>query len=195
MHATDATSSRSIPLEEHATAAFVSNPAKGPTFAERREAALVERYGRWLAEHGQAATRNEIRLASQPRPLYTDLFNEHARELVEAKGTATRNQVRLGLGQVLDYARYVEHERLAVLLPVRPAEDLVELLTAYVSAVPFGTTCVDLQRLRASIQSSYGGRWRLSLHELLRAAWGAGRPRRPGDPDCAWFGQCGGDRA
>lgn len=141
MHATDATSSRSIPLEEHATAAFVSNPAKGPTFAERREAALVERYGRWLAEHGQAATRNEIRLASQPRPLYTDLFNEHTRELVEAKGTATRNQVRLGLGQVLDYARYVEHERLAVLLPVRPAEDLVELLTAYVPEL-----CLSVRR-------------------------------------------------
>ena len=36
--------------------------------------------------------------------------------------------VRLALGQVLDYGRYVDQSRLAVLLPEAPAADLVELL-------------------------------------------------------------------
>lgn len=57
-----------------------------------------------------------------------------------------------------------------------------------------GRAKFDLQRLRASIQSSNGGRWRLSLHELLRAAWGWKASATRG-PDCAWFEQCGGDRA
>jgi hypothetical protein len=46
----------------------------------------------------------------------------------EAKGSADRMSVRLSLGQVLDYGRYVEGSRLAVLLPEAPAADLVELL-------------------------------------------------------------------
>jgi hypothetical protein len=39
--------------------------------------------------------------------------------------------VRLALGQVLDYGRYIEGSRLAVLLPEAPAADLVELLELY----------------------------------------------------------------
>lgn len=36
--------------------------------------------------------------------------------------------VRLALGQILDYGRYVEGSRLAVLLPDAPTDDLVGLL-------------------------------------------------------------------
>ena len=39
--------------------------------------------------------------------------------------------VRLALGQVLDYGRYVQGVELAVLLPGMPAADLVELLKSY----------------------------------------------------------------
>ncbi|MCV6970053.1 hypothetical protein [Mycobacterium bohemicum] len=39
--------------------------------------------------------------------------------------------VRLALGQVLDYGRYVDDSRLAILLPGPPAADLVELLEGY----------------------------------------------------------------
>jgi hypothetical protein len=49
----------------------------------------------------------------------------------EAKGSAERLSVRLALGQVFDYGRYVEGSRLAVLLPEAPAADLVELLEAH----------------------------------------------------------------
>ena len=50
--------------------------------------------------------------------------------LYEAKGSAERMSIRLALGQVLDYGRYVEGSRLAILLPEAPAADLVELLEA-----------------------------------------------------------------
>jgi hypothetical protein len=51
--------------------------------------------------------------------------------LYEAKGTVERMSVRLALGQVLDYGRYVQGVELAVLLPGMPAADLVELLKSY----------------------------------------------------------------
>jgi hypothetical protein len=60
--------------------------------------------------------------------LYADLYDQTDKELIEAKGTATRVDVRLALGQVLDYARFVDHARLAVLLPEHPGADLVSLL-------------------------------------------------------------------
>ena len=39
--------------------------------------------------------------------------------------------VRLALGQVLDYGRFVSGSRLAVLLPETPPADLVELLETH----------------------------------------------------------------
>ena len=39
--------------------------------------------------------------------------------------------VRLALGQVLDYGRYVKHCALAVLLPNPPDADLIELLESH----------------------------------------------------------------
>lgn len=121
--------SRTVPLETHLTETFIANPASGQTNCERREAALVGRYGDWLTKRGHSAVRNEIFLPGQTRALYTDVYDETAGELIEAKGSATRENVRLALGQVLDYARYVEHQGLGVLLPVRPADDLVQLLS------------------------------------------------------------------
>jgi len=125
-----------VPLEQNKAETFTANPAKGQTEAERREAALADRYAAWLDQHGQRAERQRIRLPGARRALYTDLFNTSTREVVEAKGLANRDHVRLALGQVLDYARYIAHERRAVLLPVRPAEDLVDLLVSH------GISCI-----------------------------------------------------
>src|SRR5262249_41140127 len=99
---------RVVPLERHKSETFIANPAKGPTEAERREAALVERYVHWLTLHGQESEGREISLPERPRQLRIDLFNRTTRELIEAKGTATRDNVRLALGQILDYARYIQ---------------------------------------------------------------------------------------
>jgi hypothetical protein len=125
-----------VPLEQNMTETFVANPATGRTDAERREAALVERYATWLRNRGHEAARQCIRLPGASRALYTDLFDLTMSEVVEAKGSASRDHVRLALGQILDYARYVAHQRRSVLLPVRPAEDLIELLGSH------GVSCI-----------------------------------------------------
>ncbi len=60
--------------------------------------------------------------------LYSDLADTGAGVLYEAKGSSERMSVRLALGQVLDYGRFIDDAQLAVLLPEPPAADLVELL-------------------------------------------------------------------
>jgi hypothetical protein len=103
--------------------------------AVRREAALVRRYAQWLSADGHDTCRQQIRLPDGTS-LYTDLFDRSADELVEAKADSDRNSVREGLGQVLDYGRFVDHSTKALLLPGRPADDLLDLLQNYgVSAI------------------------------------------------------------
>ncbi|MEV4647670.1 hypothetical protein [Saccharopolyspora sp. NPDC049357] len=81
--------------------------------------------------------------------LNVDLFDEKLRELIEAKSNVSRHSLRYALGQVQDYARHVNHEQLAVLVPKKPPVDLVDLLNSY------GITCIyevssgDFERIEA----------------------------------------------
>jgi hypothetical protein len=60
------------------------------------------------------------------------VYDETAGILYEAKSEATRNHVRLGLGQILDYKRYVPDALgFSLLLPAAPHSDLLELLALY----------------------------------------------------------------
>ena len=59
--------------------------------------------------------------------------------------------MRLALGQLLDYGRYVDSSRLAVLLLEPPAADMVELLETYGVGCVVETTpndFVDMTSLR-----------------------------------------------
>ena len=62
--------------------------------------------------------------------MLTDIFDATSQELYEAKGSASRPNVRLALGQLLDYKRHipVATMEISVLLPHKPAPDLVALL-------------------------------------------------------------------
>jgi hypothetical protein len=126
--AVDKPSVRDVPIEAFIAETFYSAPRREPTISERREANLVQRYITWLLEGGSIVTRKEIRLPDLGHALYTDLFDGSRAELVEAKSSASRNHIRLALGQVLDYARHVEHRSRAVLLPSDPGDDLTSLL-------------------------------------------------------------------
>ncbi len=119
-----------VPLEANDVEAYAVSHPDEPTSAVRREAALVRDYAQWLGQQGRAARRHRIRLPDG-RSLYTDCFDESTGEVLEAKGSAARTFVRAGLGQILDYGRYVTHERRALLLPSLPAGDLIELLSTY----------------------------------------------------------------
>ncbi|MEV4731174.1 hypothetical protein [Saccharopolyspora sp. NPDC049426] len=110
---------------------FVSATAEGQREAKRREAQLVEEYETWLVEQGHEVAGGQIERSGGRSSLHPDLYDVDADELVEAKATASRPDVRLALGQILDYARYAPEKRLAVLTPVRPEGDMVELLLSY----------------------------------------------------------------
>ncbi|MEV6285532.1 hypothetical protein [Kribbella sp. NPDC051770] len=98
--------------------------------AERRESQLVKDYRAWLVARGHEVKRWRIRPPGELRTLYTDLYDVTANELFEAKGTVTRNAVRLAIGQLLDYCRHVPNDdtQLTVLLPSRPSDDLIDLI-------------------------------------------------------------------
>jgi len=91
-----------------------------------KEAQLVSRFQTFLESHGHTVERYRIRTPAGV--LYTDLADTSNAVLYEAKADADRMSVRLALGQVLDYGRYVQGTKLAVLLPGRPSADLIELL-------------------------------------------------------------------
>ncbi len=122
-----------LPLEALDVDNYERQRPQEPREAVRREAALVRRYAEWLSVNGRDSCRQQIRLPDGTS-LYTDLFDVATDELIEAKADAERGSVRAGLGQVLDYGR-VDHSTKALLLPSRPAEDLLELLHDYGVAV------------------------------------------------------------
>lgn len=120
-----------VPTEANLTSTFTLLPSDEPVEYQRREAALVGRYMAWLDGLGQGYGRKRITIPDQAGRLFTDLHNRDTDEMIEAKATSSRQSVRAGLGQLLDYARYVPHARKALLLPARPRPDLLELLEAY----------------------------------------------------------------
>lgn len=60
--------------------------------------------------------------------LRADLYDTRLQVLIEAKGATTRLCIRLAVGQLVDYRRYLSpRPRLAMLLPVAPPEDLAAI--------------------------------------------------------------------
>lgn len=106
-------------------------PESNSRVTGRPEAGLVSRYLDWLVGAGRRLVpRHRISVPGVKGYLFTDMFDALTFELVEAKSSARRDSVRLAIGQLLDYARFVSYRRLAVLLPSRPEDDLCDLLTS-----------------------------------------------------------------
>jgi 5-methylcytosine-specific restriction protein A len=96
--------------------------------AHRREAQLTTRFTAWLRSQKREARRWSIPLAGG-RSMLTDFFTPHDNTLYEAKASASRTDIRMAIGQLLDYAAHLEAGiRLSVLLPARPVDDLIHLL-------------------------------------------------------------------
>lgn len=115
--------------EQHTERAHVF-PDREPYEMERREASLVHKYREHLRRQGHTVCRLRVVPAGEVAPLYSDLWDETTRDLIEAKGAATREQLRMAVGQLLDYGRFVEAESRTVLVPSRPRNDLCSYLTA-----------------------------------------------------------------
>ncbi|WP_143022883.1 hypothetical protein [Lentzea jiangxiensis] len=118
-----------VPVEAHRTTSFRTTVRAAERVAIRREAEMMKRYQQWRRQAGGRVTGKVI-YASERTRLRIDLFDLERSELIEAKGSAERDYIRFALGQVLDYARYIDHERRAVLLPKHPGQDMVDLLSS-----------------------------------------------------------------
>jgi hypothetical protein len=122
-----------VPIEQmHTEKAFVA-PSSEPYEAERREQMLVLEFEAHLQRLGHEVFRQQILPPSEARPLFTDLYDATTGMLVEAKGTVTRNAIRMAIGQLADYKRFIDNGRpnhLAVLLPSEPRNDLCDLLSS-----------------------------------------------------------------
>ncbi|KOV27084.1 restriction endonuclease [Streptomyces sp. XY413] len=117
-----------VDVEQHYTERALVDPSREPYEAERREAVLVRDYAEYLRLQGHDVVRHRITPPGELKPLYTDIFDRTADLLIEAKGSITRESIRMALGQLLDYRRHLEpRPALAVLVPSRPRQDLIDL--------------------------------------------------------------------
>jgi hypothetical protein len=105
------------------------------------EARLVERFKDWLVENGlQRPAAMKLPAGGGETWAEADLWIPEKNQLVEAKADATRESVRMAIGQVLDYAHLasllmeteefpgLKSSQPTILLPVLPASDLLELI-------------------------------------------------------------------
>jgi hypothetical protein len=118
-----------VPVEERHQEGFDVTTRAEVTRAERREARLVEDYVAHIRRSGDAVSRCRMPIPGG-HAIYCDVFNETRQQLIEAKTLASRGAIRMAIGQLADYSRFLPQAVTAVLLEARPAPDLMDLLEA-----------------------------------------------------------------
>lgn len=119
-----------VPVEQqHVEEVEVLRQSSSVTVA-RREQTLVLEYVTALEAAGDEVVRLRVRPSGEVHELICDVLDKTRNLLVEAKGTGSRGEVRMAIGQVLDYRRFVEDPtpKCGVLLPDRPRDDIEALL-------------------------------------------------------------------
>ncbi|MFC9243228.1 restriction endonuclease [Streptomyces sp. NPDC057136] len=140
-----------IDIEQHETEKSFVEPHREPYEAERRESALVQQFSDYLRSKGYRVSRHRILPDGETRPLLTDLYVPDLGLLVEAKGSVTRENMRMAIGQLADYNRFVNASYTGVLVPSKPREDLLQLFRSLDQAVIWpqgkGFKCSDARLL------------------------------------------------
>lgn len=98
--------------------------------ASRDEARLVLDFESWLRNQGHELQRARITIPGQRHSLVTDTHDVTTQILYEAKSGTDRATVRLGIGQLMDYLRFLPEARGALLLPEEPEADLKSLIAS-----------------------------------------------------------------
>ena len=98
--------------------------------AQRLEGKLVGTYLHYRRSKGLPELRRlRIKPAGEAQFLYSDLYDAEENTIIEAKAFVTRESLRMAVGQLLDYARFLSpRPKLAVLLPHHPRSDLSDYL-------------------------------------------------------------------
>lgn len=95
-----------------------------------RERKLLYSYIAHMKARGIQFESRRMHAASETNFIRCDLYEPKRGVLFEAKGLLTREAIRMAIGELLDYKRFIRPTpSLAVLLPERPKIDLVKLLT------------------------------------------------------------------
>lgn len=96
---------------------------------EEKEKKLVYRYKQYLENFEHLTFQKWSIKDSEGTPLETDGWIAETKTLIEAKASNSREDIRMAIGQLLDYRRFDPVPTdVAVLLPERPSSDLISLL-------------------------------------------------------------------
>jgi hypothetical protein len=118
-----------VPIEQQWTEKMFVAPSQEEREAERREQKLVKAFEAHLKKKGHVVCRLKIVPPGEAKPLFCDLRDSTANTLVEAKGSVSRQAIRMAIGQIADYRRFADpNARAAILVPETPRPDLLALL-------------------------------------------------------------------
>ncbi|MER7118435.1 restriction endonuclease [Streptomyces goshikiensis] len=93
-----------------------------------REARLLSEYASFLRSLGRDLSQLQVRVPGETHLHVIDLLDVTENRLIEVKHNATRASIRTAIGALMDYRRHLNPTpRLAVLVPSRPREDLLDL--------------------------------------------------------------------
>jgi len=119
---------KAIPVERQLTVETLVEPSRRAYTATRREQKLVLTYEAKLKAEGHEVCRLRLWPKGEPAPFLSDLYDETTNTLIEAKSNASRQAIRMAIGQLADYARLVKPApKRMILLPEKPRSDLIKL--------------------------------------------------------------------
>lgn len=131
--ATDEEEDSAIPEQDALSSEGVPIPTarKGSSIVRARDSyvmkwpedALVEQYVVYMGRKGVT-----IGTRKMSRRLRCDLYDGIHKNLIEAKASVARESIRMAIGELADYRRFVKPRYVSVLLPSRPEKDLETLL-------------------------------------------------------------------
>jgi hypothetical protein len=127
---------KEISVEQYLTEETLVASPREPFTSERAEQKLVESFVRALEQTGNDVCRLQIRPDAEAAPIFCDIYDKTSGSLFEAKGTVTRQAIRMAIGQLADYSRFTESTtRRAILVPEKPRPDLMDLAASQGVAV------------------------------------------------------------
>ena len=120
-----------VPIEQQWVEKVFVAPSQEERETERREQKLVKALEAHLKQKGHVVCRLKIVPPGEAKPLFCDLWDSSANVLVEAKGSVSREAIRMAIGQLADYRRFTDTDaRLGLLVPEAPRPDLLALLAS-----------------------------------------------------------------
>jgi hypothetical protein len=121
-----------VDVESNEVEEFEQRRSDETVVARKREAELTKEFRVYLEAKGHEVKRYRLTVPSSISPLFTDEFDLTDGVLYEAKASASRQSIRMAIGQLFDYRRYIDRDdvSLSVLVPTRPSDDMIDLLAS-----------------------------------------------------------------